>query len=213
MIRRRRLLVLAAYVLVLTAAFLLKPWLARVTGLELLPENESQIHAMIMTALMVYVVASALPFVPGAEIGMGLLLMFGGKIAALVYTSMVVALTLAFFVGRLVPVRAIAAALVFLGFARAPEWIDRLTRLDIAQRLDLLTAQAPRRIVPILLRHRYLTLALLFNVPGNSAIGGGGGIAFVAGMSRLFSAPAFVVTVLVAVAPVPLLFLLVEAGR
>jgi hypothetical protein len=46
---------------------------------------------------------------------------------------------------------------------------------------------------------------VLINLPGNMLVGGGGGIALVAGMTRLFSWPAFLLTVAVAVAPVPLL--------
>lgn len=36
---------------------------------------------------------------------------------------------------------------------------------------------------------RYVALAVLLNIPGNVVIGGGGGIAFAAGMTRLFSFP------------------------
>jgi len=63
-------------------------------------------------------------------------------------------------------------------------------------------------VVPFLLRHRYLVLAVLFNLPGNAIIGDGGGIALIAGMSRLFPFPKYVLLVCVAITPVPLLFLL-----
>jgi hypothetical protein len=55
-----------------------------------------------------------------------------------------------------------------------------------------------------LARHRYVALAVLINVPGNAVIGGGGGLAFAAGMSGVFSIPAFLITVAIAVLPVPL---------
>ena len=50
----------------------------------------------------------------------------------------------------------------------------------------------------------YLALAVALNIPGNYLIGGGGGIALFAGVSRLFSVPGFVITIMLAVAPVPL---------
>jgi hypothetical protein len=46
------------------------------------------------------------------------------------------------------------------------------------------------------------------NVPGNGLVGGGGGIAFMVGMSGLFSLNGYILTLLIAVAPVPLLFYL-----
>jgi hypothetical protein len=67
---------------------------------------------------------------------------------------------------------------------------------------------APSRIVPFLLRHRYLVLAVLINLPGNAIIGDVGGIGLIVGMSRLFSFPKYVLLVSVAITPVPLLFLL-----
>ena len=50
-------------------------------------------------------------------------------------------------------------------------------------------------------------LGLALNLPGNTLVGGGGGIAMVAGLSGLVSPLGFLVTVAVAVAPIPLLFL------
>jgi hypothetical protein len=50
-------------------------------------------------------------------------------------------------------------------------------------------------------------LAIVLNLPGNIVIGGGGGIALMAGASRLYSVPGFLVTIVLAVAPVPLAIL------
>lgn len=44
----------------------------------------------------------------------------------------------------------------------------------------------------------------------NILIGGGGGIALMAGMSRLFPLPVYLLTVICAVAPVPLFMVLAE---
>ena len=165
-----------------------------------------------MTAAIVFVVASALPFVPGAEVGFGLLMVFGARVALLVYLCMVVALVLAYFVGRLVPRAAIANAFGRCGFDRARNLVMRMGPLDAKGRLAMLTDLAPGRAVPFLLRHRHLALLVLLNTPGNSVLGGGGGIALTAGMSGLFPWPGYLATVLLAVAPVPLLFWLGQGG-
>jgi len=80
--------------------------------------------------------------------------------------------------------------------------------LDADARLRLLLARAPARVIPRLLRHPCLALALALNLPGNSLIGGGGGIALSAGISGLYPMRSYLATVAVAVAPVPLLFAL-----
>lgn len=58
--------------------------------------------------------------------------------------------------------------------------------------------------MPFLLRHRHLAIAAALNLPGNAIIGGGGGIGLAAGFSRLVSLPVYVLTVGLAVAPLPL---------
>lgn len=147
-----------------------------------------------------------MPFVPGAEVGFGLLMVFGSRIAMLVYLCMVSSLLIAFVAGRVVPARYIAKFFEFLGFKRACALVTTLDVLDSDERLELLTKNAPRRIAPVLLRYRYLALMLLFNMPGNSMLGGGGGIAFIAGISGLFSFLGFLAAVFVAIAPIPLFF-------
>ena len=62
------------------------------------------------------------------------------------------------------------------------------------------------------LRRRYLVLALLVNLPGNSLIGGGGGILLAAGLSRLFQPVAVALTMLLATAPLPLAVMLIGPG-
>ena len=54
------------------------------------------------------------------------------------------------------------------------------------------------------IRHRYLAMALAINTPGNSIIGGGGGIMMLAGPSRSFTPLPTFLTVVLAVSPVPL---------
>jgi hypothetical protein len=195
----------------LYAFFLIGGWyaghaLVDLVAFDLQPQNESRVHVAIMTAIVAFIAASAVPFVPGAEIGFGLLMVFGAKIAFLVYTSMVVALLLSFMVGRFVPARFVAAVFENLGLRKARDLVLRLAPFNSEERLQFLSAKAPSRWLPLLLRYRCLALIVLFNVPGNSAIGGGGGIAFTAGLCGLYSIAGYVAAVLIAVAPVPLFF-------
>lgn len=172
--------------------------------LHLRARNEPLLHRVIMTATLVYIVFLAVPFVPGAEIGLAMLLVFGPRLSFLVYVSTVVALTLAYLVGRSLPVDLAARAFGLVGLAKARDFVKRLAPLSAEQRMDLLVRDSPARLVPYLVRHRYLALAVLLNLPGNVLLGGGGGIALVAGMTRLFPFPAYLLTVALAVAPVPL---------
>lgn len=185
--------------------------LTAAAALEMQAAAEANAPAFIMAAVAAFVVASATPFVPGAEIGFGLLVMFGAKVAVIVYAAMVTALMLAFLVGRLVPASQVAAGFGYLGLRKARDLALALAPLAPEDRLNLLAERLPYRLVPALLRHRYLALIALLNLPGNSVVGGGGGIAFAAGLSGLFSLPAFLGAVLVAVAPVPA-FVLATGG-
>ncbi len=203
--RRRRLLLLALYAALIVGGIFFGRWLMELLEFELRPSNEPRLHALLLAAIAAYVVASAIPFVPGAEIGLALMLMLGPTTAGLVYMSMVFALTLAYLVGRMVPPHVIAMTFEFFHLVRARKLVLDCAPLDVNQRLALMTERAPRRIVPFLLRHRYITLALAFNLPGNTLIGGGGGIALAAGMSGIYPLGAFLAIVMLAVAPVPLL--------
>ncbi|MDX1555641.1 MAG: hypothetical protein R3212_06415 [Xanthomonadales bacterium] len=203
--RRRRLLLLALYAALIIGGIYFGHWLMDLVSFEIRPSNEPQVHAMLMAATAAYIVASAIPFVPGAEIGLALMLLLGPTTVVLVYLSMVFALTFAYMVGRLLPPPVIASIFEFFHLERARNLVLECAPLKIDERLALMTERAPRRIVPFLLRHRYLTLALAFNLPGNTLIGGGGGIALAAGMSGIYSFGAFIAIVMLAVAPVPLL--------
>lgn len=167
---------------------------------------------MIASGLLAYVVFSAIPFVPGAEIGLGLLMVMGSSGAVLVYLGMVSALNLAFLAGRYVPVAWVCAFLQSFGLQKAHDLVQKSAELNEEERARFIEKNAPSRLVPFLLRRRYVTLAVLFNMPGNVVLGGGGGIAFAAGACRLFGTWPFVLTTLIAVAPVPLAFLLFGTG-
>lgn len=204
--RWRWLVLLAVYLALLSGGWLVGQELFDFAAIEVRPRNEPMVHKLIMTAMLVFIVASAIPFVPGAEVGLALLVVLGARVALLVYLGMVAALLLAYLVGRLVPAAAIGAAFAACGLDRAHGLVLQLAPLDARARLAFLAERAPRRLVPFLLRHRHLGLVVLLNLPGNSVVGGGGGIALCAGISGLFPMPGFLAAILLATAPVPMFF-------
>ena len=170
--------------MVLAGHFLLNFELAQVNE-HLVPGS-----AAFWVAMGLYICLMAVPFVPAAEIGLVLLALFGAQVAPVVYVATVAALSLAFWTGvGLAAQRGTGETAQafrpasFGDVRRLPDWSDW------------------RRI---LLRYRWWALIVLINTPGNTVVGGGGGLAITAGFSRTFSYPAFLVCTAIAVAPVPL---------
>ena len=87
---------------------------------------------------------------------------------------------------------------------KASELISQLEPLDQQKRLEFLNRKTPKKIAPFLLKHRFLTLAVVLNLPGNALIGGGGGIGLVVGMSKLVSFYKYFIIMAFAILPVPL---------
>lgn len=154
--------------------------------------------------LVAYALLLAVPFMPGVEIGIAVLAMEGAWIAPFVYSATVSGLMLAFLIGRHLPYRILHRSFADLGLRRACQLLETIEPLAQDDRLALLRRHLPRRLAPYAVRWRYLILAGLFNLPGSALLGGGGGIALVAGLSGLFAARATLLTVVLAVAPVPI---------
>lgn len=205
----RRILLLSTYIALLAGGF----WLSGLLH-DLVARAEAGPVAtgLIAAGFVAYVLLSAVPFVPGAEIGLGLLMVLGAQGAVAVYCGMIAALTLAYAAGRFVPVSWMSRLFGALGLDGARHFVERSAEMSLADRTRFIETHAPARWVPFLLRHRYAALALVLNLPGNVVLGGGGGIAFAAGACRLFSTAGFVVAVLIAVAPVPIAFLAFGTG-
>lgn len=166
---------------------------------------EAMVTAMLMTALLVYALLIAIPFVPGAEIGLALLLLRGASIAPAVYTATLLGLSLAFLIGRLLPEASIVRLLSDLRLRRAAALVAGQAGLPPAERLARLEARLPKRFARPMLRYRYLCLGLLLNLPGNVFLGGGGGLMMLAGLSRLYLPRQTLVAIAIAVLPVPLM--------
>jgi len=148
----------------------------------------------------------ACPFVPGAEIGRRLLVLSDADLTPLVYLATVAALCLSFCIGRMVPERIVTAFFRRLGLERAGETITtygrepRTGEAKACLREQTVLSQRLGRV----LKFRCLAVVVLINTPGNSVPGGGGGIAHAVGLARLMPFVQFLISVALAVAPVPI---------
>ena len=203
---RRR--AIALYGMLLLGGWFLGDLLKDLTVPEMRPMNEPMIHRIVMTAFVAFVVLAAIPFVPGAEIGFALLLLFGGRAAPLVYFGMVGALILSFGIARLIPAIVLTRLLDWLGLSKAADFAAEIDATAPDDRIEILSAIIPSNLGQRLIHYRHLLLAVALNTPGNSLLGGGGGLAFIAGASRLYSFWRYFAVVICAVAPVPLFFYL-----
>ena len=174
---------------------------------QLWPQHEHLIITALWFSIGVYILWMAIPFVPGIELGLALMVMLGPKGILLVYLCTLLSLSLSFAIGRLIPLQAFARLMGWLHLSKSKELILQLEPLNSEQKLDFLLKTAPAKIMPFLLKHRYLLIALVLNLPGNALIGGGGGIGLIAGMCRLFPFHKYVLLVSFAITPLPLLFL------
>ena len=186
----------------------LSQWVIEGLDFEITPVNEPTVHRIIITSMITYTILMAIPFVPGAEIGLGVMMILGPKIVPLVYLCTLVSLFLSFMVGRLIPGKFLINLLHDLHLRKASFLLTELEGLDTQQRFDLLIERSPRKFVPVLLNYRYLALLVAINTPGNIVLGGGGGIAMSAGMSRLFAPSLFLLTITIAVSPIPLFLII-----
>jgi len=159
---------------------------------------------VIVVTLAIYAVLIAVPFVPGIEIGVSLMILRGAEIAPAVYVATVLGLMLAYLTGRYLPTATLNRLFLDLRLLRASQLLSQIAPLSQCQRLALLRARLPGRPGDMAVTWRHLTIAVLLNLPGNAVIGGGGGICLIAGLSHLFSARAMALTLAVGVAPVPL---------
>jgi hypothetical protein len=181
-------------------------WLAQQINFQIFPRHEPILHTLVLGAVLLYILLMAVPFMPGIEIGLALMLMLGSKGALLVYLCTLMALSISFTIGRVIPPRLVYRLLNWLHLYKASTFVRQLESLNQLERLRLLQEKAPSKIAPFLLNHRYLTIAVALNLPGNALIGGGGGIGLIVGMSKIIPFHAYIILLAIAIAPVPLWF-------
>ncbi len=168
---------------------------------------------LVLIMLLAYALLLAIPFIPGLEIGIFVMMLDGGALAPFAYLAALVGLSISFYVGRAIgrPVRDEALLERVLGLfrrlrlQRAGELLVKVIPLSPAERLNFLYERLPSWISPRILTARYLLLAVLLNVPGNTVLGGGGGLALLAGISGTFGPIAGFVALALGLAPLPLI--------
>lgn len=158
---------------------------------------------LLVLSLVIYAILIAVPFVPGIEIGLTLMMLRGPSVVIWVYLATIIGLALAYIAGRFVPYAWLRKLFGDLHLMRAAGLVAQVEPLTPEARLMLLRNALPPRAQGLAGRGRYVLLALLVNMPGSALLGGGGGILMMAGLSRVFTPIATLVTVLIAVAPVP----------
>lgn len=163
--------------------------------------------ALLASAAMLAVLLG-LPFVPSVEMGLLMMAVFGKGGALAAWLATIVGLSLAYAAGRYMPADAISQWLARQGLA-----VPRADGPVPGPALQAALAgsrfgRIGERLGSFLLRHRYLLFAVLINMPGNSVLGGGGGIALVSGFARLYRWPLFILTTALASLPIPMLVFL-----
>ena len=161
---------------------------------------------LIFVILLVYAFVLAVPFAPGVEIGVAVLVISGPTAAPFVYLATVIGLLCAFVAGQFTSLRWLHETALDLRLRRLARWFRRIEETPPSERLDEMERKLPKWLAVIVCRWRYFGVAFLVNIPGNFALGGGGGILMMAGLSRLFELRWMFVTVAIAVMPVPLAF-------
>ena len=180
---------------------------------QMWPRHVDMIIYLLFSSAAAYVVLMAVPFMPGIEMGILIMMMFGRPGILLVYLCTLLALTLSFLAGSHLPPRILARVLDWFHLDRARDLVMDLAPLGPEKRLHLLLGSTPTSVVPFLLRHRYLFIACLLNLPGHAFIGGSGGIGMIVGMSKIFSFPKYLLMVSIAILPGPIFFLVRDVMR
>ncbi len=159
----------------------------------------------LLVLALIYATCLALPYVPGMELGLLLMVACGQKGIAVVYVATLAGLSLSYAVGHLMAINSTHRSPVH---CLVPNHGDLGSGAKAMIAGSWLAQIAPHRLMTWLAANRYLALALCLNLPGNAVFGGGGGIALICGWSRKFSFLNYLFTVAAAVSPLPLLMLL-----
>lgn len=193
----------AIVIAVALAAHFLFQWIqARASALT--PGTRSVVMGGMLTGVVLaYALLIALPFVPGIEIGITLMMMQGPHFAPVVYLATLAGLITAYLAGRFLSYTWLERVFRDMRLKRASDFLQGIQDMDRDQRLNALRDNLPDWCAPLAIRFRYVMLAILVNLPGNFVLGGGGGIFLMAGLSRLFSTWLVVATIALAVLPVP----------
>jgi hypothetical protein len=179
-------------------------WVINQINLQIYPRHAETLELILLLIFISYILLMAIPFMPGIEVGLALMVMLGAKGIGLVYISTLIALSISFIVGRLIPIQLIISLLQWLHFNNAANLAQYLSEIPPTKQLAVLYEKAPPGLGHFLLHHRLISIAIVLNLPGNALIGGGGGIGMITGMSRLIPYPQFLCLIALATSPIPL---------
>ena len=198
---RRRSITAVVLVVLLAAAAAVLLWDLEMDLVQLLTDAR-QTPALLVTSGVSYALLLALPFMPGIELGILMMLVFGKLGALVAYLATLCGLNLAFGAG--VYLRSHCLQLPALH-----RWREHALHFDDQRDAALARHRLTQRATGWLARRGgpadYVLLGLLLNVPGNFLLGGGGGIALLAGLSGRLGWPGFALTIALATCVVPLL--------
>lgn len=151
---------------------------------------------------LIYAILLSIPFFPGVELAWMIIFFFGKDAVVLIYLYTLLGLSLSFLTGR------------NLNFI-CPPCSDKLKSIEdkyhekfngLAEKIHRVFSSKICNLYfnSMLRKSHYLLLGILINIPGNSVLGGGGGIALLSGMNRSYSWRGFILTICVAIAPLPI---------
>ena len=187
--------------------FLLKLGFDWLSAKILLLEAEQAQQAMwglTTIVLICYALLIAVPFVPGVEIGVAVLMIQGAQAAPLVYGATVLGMVLSFSVGQYMSLDWMITVCNKMRLVRLGALLQKIKEKPRTERLASLEEKLPNWLTPFLTKYRYITVAIVINTPGSIAIGGGGGIMMVSGISRLFKTRWMILTIALSTLPIPL---------
>lgn len=159
-----------------------------------------------------YTILLAIPGLPGLEVGLVMMAVFGEIGIVAVWLCTVVGLNLTFLVGRRIPRDKLER---WLKPRPAPGQQSLVSSAGAAATTDTFSMVLDRnKFGRKILQwtgppggwRRYLVVAFLLNMPGNFIIGGGGGIALFCGTSDDIKWRSFLWTTILAAMPIPLMF-------
>ncbi len=187
------------FTLIVHLAFMDRPQIVQFLN-EL--QDRFGLKTLLICALL-YLILLSVPFVPGLEIGLLIMAAFGKEGVVSVYLATIGGLSLAYFFGYSFPHLWEKA-----GFKNFGSLTFSTKNGNPLSEVKASMPRALKRLAsfsPWIIRYRYLSLAILINLPGNAVLGGGGGISFISGASGQFKWFWFISTLILATLPVPLL--------
>ncbi|MBE9477396.1 MAG: hypothetical protein IME92_09615 [Proteobacteria bacterium] len=198
---------LARLGLIIFAVFIVHQLIAWLMAEAEAARNGPLMIGLVLVVLFTYIILISIPFVPGIEIALSLMILRGPEVVIWIYGATVLGLFLSFLAGQYLSYGYLHTVFHDMRMKRACNLLDTIEPLSRSERLDLLKNKIPRVLRPFLIEGRYALIGVVLNIPGNALIGGGGGIMLVAGLSRLFSTCWVFVLLMVAVSPVPIAIL------